>query len=186
MATTRKPAQQKPLEQQIECAKARAKTSKIDLVSIYADGEGSVTWTVTSACSDAWYHITYGADNHLTCDCPATVVCKHIGLVLNRNVDYTRKSRPAPTPAAPADASEAAIEASDDFNADYDAWLDSLPGDELAFALWLEQETAKLEQAAARRSTALPYDTGLGFSIFKLEDHNGEYIPSDHYSHAYR
>lgn len=240
MATTRKTAQQKPLEQQIECAKARAKTAKIDLVSIYADGNGQVTWTITSACNpNDWYHVSYGADNHLTCDCPATVVCKHIGLVLNRNIDYTRKNRSAPTPAAPAAtkarcwecgdaftpatardhycdwcasimpalrtnacqplsdegaddllherATETAIEAAADDNADYDAWLDSLPEDEAAYARWLEQETVKLEQAASkRRETALPYDTGLGLSIFKSEDHDGEYIPRDYYQHAYR
>lgn len=199
-----------------------------------------MTWTITSERnSNDWYHVTYGADHHLTCDCPAQCVCKHIGLVLNRNVDYTRKSQPAPQPAAPAAtearcwecgdaftpatlrdhycdwcagimpalhtnagqplsdeaadallhecATETAIEAADDYNADYDAWLDSLPGDEAAFALWREQETDKLEQAAAaRRATALPYDTGLGFSIFKSEDHTGAYLPRDHYQHAYR
>ena len=102
---------QKPLEQQIECAQARAKTAKIDLLSIYADGEGNVTWTITSERdANTWYYVTYGTDNHLTCDCPAQCVCKHIGLVLNRNVNYTRTGQPANPPAAPAAVAEPVIE----------------------------------------------------------------------------
>lgn len=40
---------------------------------------------------------------------------------------------------------------------------------------------------ACKRETAL-LDTDRGYhgSIFKSEDHDGNYIPSDHYQHAYR
>lgn len=156
---------QKPLEQQIECAKARAKTAKIDLLSVYADGEGNVTWTITSERdANDWYHVRYGADNHLVCDCPAQCVCKHIGLVLNRNVNYTRTSRPATTPAAPAavevigQATEAAIEAAEMYSEDYDEWAASAGAlgpvdlgqtDDEAFGRWLDQETARLEEEEA-------------------------------------
>lgn len=42
------------------------------------------------------------------------------------------------------------------------------------------------QQIERTKANALPYDDGRPFSIFKPEDHNGDYIPSDYYQHAYR
>jgi hypothetical protein len=95
---------QKTLAKQLTCAQERARTTTLDLVMIGQGAQGDFKAVVTSERDrSVEYTITYGEQTHdLTCSCPATVICKHIGYLLNRGIDFHSNGlRPEDVPVTP-------------------------------------------------------------------------------------
>jgi hypothetical protein len=74
--------------QQIAKAQERAQTAPIAILNVLVSDQAQVTWEVSSeSYPGESYHVTY-RDGILACNCPACVVCKHIGKVLLSGASY--------------------------------------------------------------------------------------------------
>lgn len=95
---TAKPA--KTLSQQIVEARARAaKCTSLYIVMIGFNEDGFKAKVNSASTPDTEYTITRDIDGNLSCSCPATIICKHVGLIMSKGVDFhSNAQRPEPTP----------------------------------------------------------------------------------------
>lgn len=130
----------KTIEQQLSEAKARALTARIEIDSTNSLPDGSLTLVTSEQKASETYAVTRDIDGNLACNCPARVVCKHIGLCLLTGNAYHVD------PMQQAQAARLAAFCK------VDAWLASLPEVQMAAALALvaqQNEQALAEEWAS-------------------------------------